>query len=326
MKKVRIIFIFLSAIIICNSAFAGGKILLVHSYYSDYPWVNSITAGVKKGLEGTDVRLEIFYMDTKRKTSEEWKIKAGELAKKKVSEFRPDIIIPADDNAQEYFAKYYINRKDVQIVFTGVNEEPSQYGYPAEYATGVIQKSIFVESLELVLKIRPDVKKISVISDDGPTSTAILNYMKTLKPSVTVVSFDQASTFDEWKSLIRKYQTTADAIAINLYQTIREHPGGLSLPQKTIMDWTMANNKLVTVGFFPDAFEDGVFCGIAESGEEQGFQAAGIAVQILSGKKATDLPIVIPSKGVVSVNLKTAEKLGLNVPFEVLEFANMFIE
>lgn len=314
------------AMVVCSTASAGGKILLIQSYFSDYPWVNSITDGVKKGLEGSGAELEIFYMDTKRKTSGEWFAAVSEQAKKKIDQFKPDVIIPADDNAQEYVAKHYVGKKSPIIVFCGVNADPKKYGYPAGNATGVIQKPIFVESLELLLRIKPETKKISVISDDGPTSTAILAYMKTVKAPVEIVSFDQPKTFNKWKALIRKYQETVDAIAINLYQTVKATPESESLPQKAIMNWTMKNNKLPTIGFFPDAFDDGVFCGIAESGEEQGFQAAKMAVDILKGKKPSDIPILIPTKGIVTVNMATAEKLKLKVAFDVLESVNRVIE
>jgi len=330
-KMLKMIACILITLFFCTPAFGAGKILLVQSYYSDYPWVNSITQGVKKGLEGSGVQLEIFYMDTKRKTSAEWKIKSGKLAKKKVAEFKPDIIISADDNAQQFFAKDYIGKQGITIVFTGVNVNPAKYGYPAPNATGVIQKAIFVQSIELLMAIKPNVKKIAVISDDGPTSDAILSYLKTLKTPVEVVSFDQPSTFAQWKSLIKKYQKTVDAIAVNLYQTVKKSNDkssgeNVSLPQKTVMNWTMKNNNLPTIGFFTDAFDEGILCGIAESGEEQGFQAARIAVQILKGKKPKDFKIVIPTKGIVTVNLKTAEKLGITVPFEILESASRIIE
>jgi len=304
---------------------AGKKVLVVNSYYTDYPWAADISEGVKKGLEGSGAQLEIFYMDTKRKTGEEWKTEIGKKAMEKVEEFKPDVIIPTDDNALQYFGKHYFG-KEIPVVFAGINDDLSKYGYPASNATGVIQKAIFAESIELLLRIKPEVKKIAVISDDGETSTAILSYMKTLKVPVEVVSYDQPSTFAEWKALITKYQTTVDAIGINLYQSVKEVSGQDSLPQKVIMDWTMENNRLPTIGFFPDAFDDGVFCGIAESGEVQGYEAAKIAAQILQGKKPADFPIVIPKNGVVIVNMKTAEKLGIAVPFGVLESVNKVIE
>ena len=46
------------------------KILLLHSYHKEYPWVAAITAGVHKALAGQDIILNTFYMDTKRNPSD----------------------------------------------------------------------------------------------------------------------------------------------------------------------------------------------------------------------------------------------------------------
>ncbi len=154
-------------------------------------------------------------MDTKRKTGKEWFAGSGNLAKQKFEDFKPDVIIPADDNAQEYFAKDYIGKPGIQIAFCGVNEDPAKYGYPAGNAAGIIQKPIFIQSIELLLSIKNDIRTLALISDSGETSSAIIAYCKTLKSPVQIVSFDQPSTFDEWKAAISRYQTSADACSDN---------------------------------------------------------------------------------------------------------------
>ncbi len=50
---------------------AGKKIMLLHSYHAEYPWVADITKGVQQGFSdsgleiGKNVALDIFFMDTK---------------------------------------------------------------------------------------------------------------------------------------------------------------------------------------------------------------------------------------------------------------------
>lgn len=128
----------------CDSI-ATKKVLLVHSYHPEYPWVDAISRGASETLEEHGIAVEIFYMDTKRKTDDLWKARAGELAGRKTAEFAPDIIIAVDDNAQEYFGKHLVDGS-LPLVFCGVNSDPSKYGYPASNVTGIIERPHFKAS------------------------------------------------------------------------------------------------------------------------------------------------------------------------------------
>jgi hypothetical protein len=46
---------------------------------------------------------------------------------------------------------------------------------------------------------------------------------------------------------------------------------------------------------------------------------------LTTGRPAGVLPVVVNVKGVVLVNLRTAERLGLRVPFEIIEAAGEVI-
>ena len=311
----RVILLIGFALSVCVPAMAGGKVLLVHSYHEGYSWVDAITASAKEELEGSVDELEVFYMDTKRKPSEEWKVKSGQMAKEKMADFKPDVVITSDDNAQEYFAKDYAGKDSPQFVFCGVNAEASKYGFPASNVTGILERPHFIESLTLLKAIDGNINTIAVIGDDSPTTNAMYDYMRTLeeKSPVKIVSFDQPSTFAQWQALIQQYQDSVDAIAIIIYHTVKETIGGDSIEPQEVISWTMANNKKPTVGVVDFAIEDGVLCGVVESPKEHGFEAAQIAKQILAGKKASDFPVKTAKKGSVMFNVKTAESLGIEI-------------
>lgn len=153
------------------------RVLLVHSYHTGYPWVDAITQGVKRALPSSSVDLQVFYMDTKRKTSDVWKTQAGQAARKVVSEWQPDVVIAADDNAQQYLAKDYAGRPAPQFVFCGVNAEPQDYGYPAPNVTGVLERPHFKASIDLLREVCPGVKRLALVTDNSGTSAGALQFM-----------------------------------------------------------------------------------------------------------------------------------------------------
>jgi len=309
-----------------SSAYAGGKVLVVHSYHEGFDWVDMINVGLKKALVGTDAQIEYVCMDTKRNSQLTFKEKAGLLAKEKVASFQPDVVITSDDIAQQFFAKDYVNKPGPKFVFCGMNAELDAYGYPGNNTYGILERPHTLQSLQLLLQIAPKVKTIGLLSDDTETSTLMVNQIQATKDiPVKIVAVERPVTFAEWQVAVQKLQGSVDAVAIILYQAVKKEAGGKSMEPKEVISWTLENLKKPTVGFFDWSMKAGVTCGIAESGEEHGYEAGLMAKALLNGQKPAE-PVKIAKKGTVILNAITAQKVGLEIPFDVIQSADMVID
>jgi putative ABC transport system substrate-binding protein len=84
--------------------------------------------------------------------------------------------------------------------------------------------------------------------------------------------------------------------------------------------------KLPTIFPFSYFPKDGGLISYGESYDDEYYRAAAYMDHILRGAKPADLPVQLPVKFEMVVNLKTAKALGLTVPPSILLRADEVIE
>jgi ABC-type uncharacterized transport system substrate-binding protein len=298
------------------------KILHVMSYHSPWKWTDDQFNGFKDALKGLDIEYKAFQMDTKRKSSEEWKKEAGRQARALIDTWKPDLVYTNDDNAQIYVTKYYVN-KSTPFVFSAVNADPGNYGFiDSKNIAGVLEQEHFVESVRLLKEIAPNVSKIAVITDDDPTWPEVLKRMKEKAPKelrdVKFVSWDVISRFDEYKRKIKSYENKVDAVCLLGIFTFRDEKGN-NVPFEEVAKWTADNSKLPDFSFWKDRIGKGTLCTVTVSGYEQGLAAGKIARGILvEGRSPFSYPFKPTLKGEPVVSLARAEKLGIKIKSSLL--------
>jgi ABC-type uncharacterized transport system substrate-binding protein len=303
---------------------AGKRVLLVHSYHPGYPWVDTVTRGVQEVADNHRIRLQIEYMDTKRHTDEQFKIESGNRMKAKVAEYRPDLVVAVDDDAQQFFAKSYVSRS-LPVVFTGVDADPSKYGYPAANVTGVIERPHFKESLALARQLR-SFKRIAVMSCRDSTSIAALGFMKQEQLDVEVAEWLLVDDFDQWKGAVERLNAEVEAIVIRSYQAVKKPGSATNVDPKEVVAWTSTNARVPTIAFHDFEIMEGLLVGVVKSGEAYGRQTMDCAVQILLGASPRDIPVSRAKLGTKMVNRDTAGRLGITLPSEVLTGVNLVPE
>ncbi|MBI9085405.1 MAG: hypothetical protein JEZ11_17550 [Desulfobacterales bacterium] len=300
------------------------KVLVVHSYHETQEGhVVEMTAGIEEALRGSGARTHYFHMDTKRHTDPAWKREVGAQAARLAASLGPDLVITMDDNAQQFFARDFAAKPGSPVVvFGGVNADPAVYGFPTPNVTGVIERPNIRESIELLQKIVPGIRKMVMLTDKSPTTDAFITYCRSLDLPVTVVAYEQPRTLDEWKGTVDAYRGRVDAFGVYVIRTVRYSDSDpRDVPEKDLVAFLTEHSRLPTVGFFDTTARSGLLCGISVSMKEQGYAAGRIARGILAGRLPGDFPVRPTSNGRIQLNLVTAETLGIMIPYQIIRNA-----
>lgn len=304
------------------------RVLVVHSYHETQEnHVVPMTEGILQALEGMDLEIRFYHMDTKRRDSEKWKQQAGREASKLVTDFHPDLVIAMDDNAQLYFARQYANQPGApNIVFGGVNADPAVYGYPADNVTGVLERPNILESIQLLQKIVPGMKRLAIMSDNSETAQAFVGYLQSLQLPLEVSVVALIDSQQQWQETIRENCPKVDGFGFYVLRTVSsETDPSVKVPEEQLIAEYGSLCSKPTVGFFDSAAQAGVLCAVSVSMREQGYETGKIARDILQGKPPKDISPRPTTKGRIQLNLITAERLGMEINYNVIKRADVLI-
>ncbi len=318
------------------------RILVVHSYLNDYVWIREIDSGIKGRLNGEDFngkknpaktvsyKLKVFYMDTKNHTALSWKKRKGAEAEALVKNWKPDVIIACDDNAQEYFAKKYKDAS-IPVVFCGVNKSPMYYGYvdslekPGHNVTGYIENVNFYKTLRLARTILPGIKTVYILGDNSPTNQGLIDFLVPLFPKapLQVKGYRLTDDWDEWKNKVRSLQGKVDIIIYPHYHTLKDSKNR-NISHEKVLAWTLRNSKIPDFTFWSFGVIDGVLGSISIWGKAHGYEASETAIRILQdGINPGDIPIKSPEAGAIVLNKKRADMLGIKLHSTLLTYSDL---
>jgi putative tryptophan/tyrosine transport system substrate-binding protein len=99
-----------------------------------------------------------------------------------------------------------------------------------------------------------------------------------------------------------------------------------SIRSKPPTSFRVVQNRLPAIYPFKMFVEAGGLTSYGLNTSAYGRRLGGIAGQILTGAKPSDIPVFQPTQFEFAINLKTAKALGLTVPPELLATADEVIE
>jgi putative ABC transport system substrate-binding protein len=218
----------------------------------------------------------------------------------------------------------------ISIVFTGVSD-PIGSGFVANLAhpggniTGFMvngDPALGGKWVELLKEIAPRTVRVALLFN--PATTVPIQYFM---PSIQTA----ASSFAVQVSATPVH--TDDEIEGVIAAQGRDPGGGLiAMPDVSIdvnreLIIALASRYRVPTIYYNRFFSElGGLISYGDVRSEQFRLAAGYIDRILKGEKPADLPVQVPTKFELLINLKTVKELGLDVPLRLQQLADELIE
>ncbi|MFO7598630.1 MAG: PAS domain S-box protein [Candidatus Desulfacyla sp.] len=289
--------------VFCNTAPTrsepASQVLVIHSYYPTFTWTDNITQGIRKAFREDrhhEALIHFEFLDAKRHPEAAYLDRTAELLRMKYPDPEAiDVIICSDDQALDFLLK----RSDtlfpgIPVVFCGVNGYTPRMRESGRPLTGVVEAIDPKATLEAALRLQPNARDVLVISDTTLTGRAILNTVR--------------RTFDAFRDRLRFRYVSDMTLAGLQAETSRLSPDaivflfvfnrdkeGRDFTHEASLRQIAAHCSAPIYGPWTFYLGHGIVGGMLTSGEIQGMTAARLALRILKGERAEDMPVVMES-------------------------------
>lgn len=229
-----------------------------------------------------------------------------------------DGLVVLRSNGVEYLAS---NTPKIPTFIGGCND-PRVLGAvknlsnPEGNITGVTYSLPIDVQFETFLAILPNMKRLLLLTEKGHPSGDIdientLEVSKKLNLTTTSVP---VSSKEEVVATVKKYAKNVDAIVI----------GNQAIVFDSAKEILAASGTIPVFSYSEKPVSDGALGGFVADDVKLGQMLAESVVDVYKNKKSINqIPVKVDPKPKFYVNVKTAGKLGIEVPFEILETATV---
>jgi putative ABC transport system substrate-binding protein len=209
---------------------------------------------------------------------------------------------------------------DIPVVFCAVTDPVasglvSSWTHPGENVTGTSDMIEVDSTVDLILQIIPDLDTLGTVYNAGEPNSVVL---------------------------VEKLDEVCDALGIEVKKATVSTPADVQLAAQSLVGqvdaiWVGTDNTVVSglealiqvcednlIPFFPSddpSIEKGGIACLGFDYYDVGYQTGEMAVKILEGTPASDIPVELGRVFSYSVNTDAAETYGVTIPQEILDKA-----
>jgi len=242
---------------------------------------------------------------------------------------KPDVLVAAGGVEAQTLKELTAKMKHpIPVVFMGILS-PVSIGlvsnsfHPEGNLTGLnnYHLELTPKRLELLHRLLPDIRNVAVLGDTRvPFFQQIqLNIQEAAKElSLTLGMYTVSTPEEVTKAFQRMSNDKVEGIILL--------PGFFLETSTTQVVELAMQKKLPVFGVYPSDTEEGCLASYGTPYKAQGAQTAQLIYKILRGQTPKDIPVETPEDLVFSVNLRTAQQLGIRLAPNVLSFADQVIQ
>jgi putative ABC transport system substrate-binding protein len=283
------------------------------------PYFDAFFRGMRElgYVEGKNVSYEWRYADSR---NDRLQALAEELVKA-----TPDVIV-SHSTAGTLALKRAT--RTVPIVFTSLTD-PVGMGLVASLArpggniTGLTLRAedVSAKHVELVQTLLPKATRVGVLINPGtPFHPAVLKTIKAAaeRRGMRVLSIEASNVEEIERAFAKLAREGANAVILPSDSTYAEERYRIAAASLKL--------RLPTISVDRVQVAAGNLLSYGTDVRENYRRAAGYVDKILKGAKPADLPLVEPTNFILSINLKTAKAMGIEVPRDLLARADEVIQ
>ena len=209
----------------------------------------------------------------------------------------------------------------VPVVYAMVLNPPSVLGVDARNVTGASMNVPVEQPIRLFKQLGPQIKRIGVIFNRNRTGYLVRQAQAVAREEGLELVTREVSSPKDVVAALESLQDSIDALWIV--------PDETTLSQAVVQQMLLFSyrKKIPLLGLSDRHAQMGALFSLSfASGEDIGRQAGELAQAVLGGRAASGVPYTNARKVYLTVNLKAAQKLGLEVPQAILARATNVIQ
>lgn len=313
---IAIVVVVIGAYLLINTRNNNSKVVRVGiSQITSHPGLDSVKRGIYSGFakagytEGKNIVFDF--------QNAQGDMSINQSIAQKFANGDYDLIIPLSTPSAQAVANLI---KERPIVFGAVTD-PVSAGLvkskekPGGNITGTSDITLIKQQLELLKKIKPDVKKVGIVYNPGEPNTQYgLDQTKQYGEAMGLeFIIAPANNSNEILSAARSIADKVDAFYMTTDNTV--------LAGQNALIKVAIESKKPLISLDQSGVENGALATLSTNYEKVGERTAEIAVRVLKGEKPGDIPVLGVTDADIFINTTTAQKIGLTFSQDLINQA-----